>query len=134
MNSRMILFHQIDESDGSLVYMETLKDIPIEIKRTFYIFSTPEGATRANHANKTTDFVMISLNGCCKITTDDGKEKHVFTLNDPKSGIYVPKMTWIQASDFSLDCILLIFANEIYEKKKYIDNYDDFMNECKLLT
>lgn len=131
MNSRMILFNQIDEDDGSLVYMETLKEIPIKIKRIFYIFSTPKGATRANHANKTADFVMISINGSCKILTDDGKEKQIFNLNNPKNGIYVPKMTWIKAFDFSKDCILLVFSNEYYDKKKYIDNYDDFLEEFK---
>ena len=134
MSGRMILFNQIDEADGSLVFMETLKDNPFEIKRTFYIFSVPEENTRANHASKTTEFVLISINGYCKILTDDGKEKQIFSLNNPKSGIYVPPMTWIKAFDFSKDCILLVFTNEYYDKKKYIDNYHDFVDECKLLT
>ncbi|WP_378950786.1 sugar 3,4-ketoisomerase [Pelosinus sp. sgz500959] len=126
MKCREIEFKKVDELDGSLVYMESLKEIPFEIKRIFYIFNTPEDATRANHANKSTDFALICVHGYCKVSVDDGHEQMNVSLNSPNKGLYIPQLTWMKTYDFSTDCVLLVLANSPYEKNQYYENYEEF--------
>lgn len=127
MNYKIIDFKQVDESDGSLIYIESNADIPFEIKRVFYIFDTPDGVSRANHANKSTNFVLVCLHGSCKILVDNGCEQEDIQMSYANKGLYIPKMTWIKTYDFSKDCMLLVLASRAFEKDQYYENYDEFV-------
>jgi dTDP-4-dehydrorhamnose 3,5-epimerase-like enzyme len=127
-NCRLINLKQVDEEDGSLVFMEGKSEIPFEIKRVFYIFHAPEGVTRADHANKNTDFVLISVHGSSKILVDDGEGKKKFVLSSPNEGLYIPKMIWMEIYDFSSDSVLLVLASRKYEKNQYYEEYGEY---CK---
>ncbi|MBK5241010.1 FdtA/QdtA family cupin domain-containing protein [Clostridium sp.] len=126
MDCKLIYFSQVNEEDGSIVFMEGMKEIPFEIKRVFYIFSTPKGATRADHANKNTDFVLINVYGTSSIEVDDGIKKVVFELSSPNVGLYIPHMTWMKTYNFSSDSVLLALASRQYEKNQYYEDYKEF--------
>lgn len=128
MESHIIEFTQVDEQDGSLVFVEGTKEIPFEIKRVFYIFDNPQDAVRANHANKKTDFVLIAVSGSVKVEVDDGVDKQTYVLNEPKKGLYIPHMTWMRTFDFEKEAVLLVLASEKYEKNQYYEEYEAFFN------
>jgi len=46
----VIKFKNNLDSNGSLVSLEELKNIPFELKRLFYIFNTSNDARRGKHA------------------------------------------------------------------------------------
>lgn len=132
MKSRLISFTQIDENDGSLVFMEGNSEVPFAIQRVFYIFSNPEDAVRANHANRNTDFVLIAVHGSVKVELDDGKEKMTYTLNESNKGLYIHHMTWMRTYDFEQDAVLLVLASEKYDKKQYYEIYEEFIEATKV--
>lgn len=127
MKSHEIELTQIDEADGSLVFLEGMSEIPFEIKRVFYIFNNPKDAVRADHANRNTDFVLIAVHGSVKVEVDDGKEKAIHTLDVPNKGLYIPHMTWMRTFDFDKDAVLLVLASERYEKNQYYEVYEEFV-------
>lgn len=127
MESRLIEFTQVDEEDGSLVFMEGTKEVPFEIKRVFYIFDNPKDAVRANHANKETDFVLIAVHGSVKVEVDDGTDKQTYTLHESKKGLYIPHMTWMRTFDFEKEAVLLVLASEKYAKNQYYEDYKEFL-------
>lgn len=113
---------------GNLVVIEGSEHIPFDIKRMFYIYGVNDNKSRGNHANIDSEFVMVALSGSVKVSIDDGKEKYECILNNPKKGLYLPKLTWKSMSEFSDNAILLVISNTHYNKEEYINNYDEFID------
>ena len=131
-NVQMIEFPQKGDSRGHLVIIESLKDIPFEIKRIFYIYGSDDAVVRGQHANRKSEFVLVNVAGTCKVKVKDGRgNEAVFSLNRPHTGIYLPKMTWKDMYDFSEDSVLLCLSSEYYDAKEYIRNYDEFVSIIK---
>lgn len=116
---------------GALVVIEGEKNIPFNIKRLFYIYGVNDNKSRGNHANIDSEFVMVALNGSVNVHVDDGYKKYDYTLNDPKKGLYLSKLTWKCMDNFSKDAILLVIANTHYNKEEYINDYDEFIKVVK---
>ena len=57
MKCRKIIFQQKGDERGSLVVIESNKDIPFEIKRVFYMINTLNDVARGQHANIESDFI-----------------------------------------------------------------------------
>lgn len=131
-NVQMIEFPQKGDSRGHLVIIESLKDIPFEIKRIFYIYGSDDTVVRGQHANRKSEFVLVNVAGTCKVKVKDGRgNEAAFSLNRPHTGIYLPKMTWKDMYDFSEDSVLLCLSSEYYDAEEYIRNYDEYVSIVK---
>lgn len=127
---QMLEFSQLGDERGHLVVLETIKDIPFDIKRVFYIYGSDNKAIRGQHANKKSEFVLVNVAGTSKVKIKDGEgNEAIFCLNRPHTGIYLPQMIWKEMYDFSEDSVLLCLSNEYYDPKEYIRNYQDFEKE-----
>lgn len=126
-----INFQYNGDDRGSLVIVESNKIIPFDIKRLFYIYGVKDDKSRGNHANIDSEFVMVALKGNVTVMVDNGFEKIEYVLDDPKKGIYLPKLTWKSMYNFSEDSILLVIANTLYNKDEYINDYEQFKKYVK---
>ena len=117
---KILNFKEMGDERGRLVAIEALKDIPFEIKRIFYIYGTEPNVVRGQHANKKSEFVLINVQGSCKVRVYYENEEKVFVLDKPRMGLYIPKLVWKDMYDFSKDSILLSISNEYYDKDEYI--------------
>jgi dTDP-4-dehydrorhamnose 3,5-epimerase-like enzyme len=125
---KLILFPQVGDERGSLVIVEGGKDIPFEIQRVFYIYGSDENVVRGQHANHTTDFMLINVSGTSKVKIVDGHNvAYVVHLDKPHYGIYLPHMRWKDMYDFSPDSVLLALANTHYDPTDYIRDFDEFL-------
>jgi len=93
------------------------------------MYGTKENVVRGQHANRKSQFVLINLQGACKILCDDGVNQEVIVLDKPHKAVYLEKMVWKNMYDFSPDTILLVFSNEHYDGNEYIRDYNKFLNE-----
>lgn len=118
----------LGDERGQLVAIEGSKDIPFDIKRVFYIYGTQSGIPRGNHSHYKTRQYLIAVAGSCKVTLDDGISKSVYSLDSPNIGLLQNKMVWGVMHDFSKDCVLLVLADEYYDAKDYIVDYDQFIS------
>ena len=75
---------------GNLSFVEQLKHIPFEIKRSYWIYDVPGGAERGGHAYRKNDEFMIALSGSFDVVLNDGKEEKIYHLNRSYYGLYVP--------------------------------------------
>ena len=112
---------------GHLISLEMDINWPFEGKRAFYIFDTKTNIKRGIHANKHSEFLLIAINGSCKVKVDTGKKQEDFILNNPHKALYLNKMVWKEMYDFSYNAILLVLASTCYDEKEYIRNYDEFL-------
>ena len=58
---QLLNFSTLGDNRGSLVALESNKQIPFEIKRTYYIFGTKQGVSRGFHAHKNLSQVLICV-------------------------------------------------------------------------
>ena len=114
---------------GQLIAIESQNDIPLEIKRVFYIYGTEKNIPRGMHAHFKTKQYLIAVTGSCRVTLDDGHEETTYNLNRPYIGLLQNEMIWGSMHDFSYDCVLMVLADLPYDEKDYIYDYADFIRE-----
>ena len=131
MKIELIDFEIKGDDRGSLIALESIKNIPFSIKRVYFIYNTKENVTRGRHAHKKLNQVAVCVNGNCTILLDDGKEKKSILLDFPNIGLIIREMIWRDMYDFSDDCVLLVLASELYDEADYIRTYDDFREMVK---
>ena len=126
---KILEFGDLGDERGKLVVVEGNMDIPFEIKRVFYIYGSDKDVVRGQHANRTSEFVLINVSGSSKVRVDNGFEEEIIELNRPRMGLYLPTMVWKDMYDFSEDSVLLGLANTHYDAKDYIRDYDEYLKE-----
>ncbi len=131
MNYKLIDTTAFGDLTGHLVVFEKGCNCPFDVKRIFYIFDTVPGKIRGQHANRNSEFLLIAINGSCKVKVDDGKKQEIFELNSPFNALYLNKMVWKDMYDFSYNATLLVLTNTVYDESEYIRNYDDFIKEIQ---
>ena len=126
MNYKLIDMKVFGDERGHLISLQKDNNSPFEVKRCFYIFDTKPGVVRGAHANKNSEFLLIAINGSCKVKIDDGVNQETVELNNPHTALYLDKMLWKEMFDFSYNAILLVLANTHYDENEYIRDYNNF--------
>lgn len=130
---KFIRFKQNGDERGHLVVVEGSNDVPFEIARIFYIYESDKNVIRGQHANRNSEFVLINVSGTSKVKVDTGTHTEIFELNEPHTGIYIPKMVWKDMYDFSEDSVLLVLSNIKYDPDEYIRDYDKYISEVNVI-
>lgn len=126
-----INIRQYGDDRGKLTTIESLNDIPFEIKRVYYISDVSFNKERAHHAHKTSKRVLTAINGSCKVSLFDGKIKKEFILNSKTKGVYFNNHVWCELSEFKDDAIVLALSDMFYDENDYIRNYEDYIQFLK---
>ena len=113
--------------DGALLPFELGSDFPFAPKRMFYVYDTPEGSVRGNHAHHTTEQVLICLSGQIDVICHDGKSKKIYSLESPTQGLYIPSMIWDECVYALQNSVLLVLSSTSYDPKDYITDYQQFL-------
>lgn len=122
----MIYFPKINDSRGNLSFIEEQNQIPFQIKRVYYLYDVPSGATRGGHAHKALEQIIIALSGSFDVILDDGRNKQAYFLNRPHYGLYIPPGVWRELENFSSNSIALSLVSAPYEESDYIRDYETF--------
>lgn len=125
-NPKIINLTKVLDDRGNLSVVEELKDIPFNIKRTYWIYDVPGGEVRGGHAYKENEEFIIALSGSFDVLLDNGIEDKVFSLNRSYYGLYVPKGLWRQMLNFSTNSLALILASTEFDLSDYIYDYNLF--------
>ena len=114
------------DARGNLSFVENLKQIPFEIKRTYWLYDVPGGESRGGHAYRENEEFIIALSGSFDVVLDDGINRKVFSLNRSYYGLYVPKGLWREMENFSTNAFALEFGSSLYDETDYIRDYQQF--------
>ncbi|KPI56316.1 dTDP-6-deoxy-3,4-keto-hexulose isomerase [Clostridioides difficile] len=112
---------------GYLVSLESYKNIPFDIKRTYYTYNVPNTVKRGLHAHKTLKQVLICLKGELKVKCSDGVKEETFLLDNPNEGLFIGKNIWREMSGYKEDTLLIVLASDFYDESDYIRDYDEFL-------
>ncbi|MCT4716370.1 FdtA/QdtA family cupin domain-containing protein [Enterobacteriaceae bacterium H18W14] len=131
MKIKLIPLQAHGDDRGSLIALEEENNIPFEIKRVYYMFSTKDGVRRGLHAHKRLKQVAIAVRGSCRFVLDDGTERVELLLDNPAQGLLIDSCIWREMYDFSEDCVLMVLADCLYDESDYIRDYEKFLEEVK---
>ncbi|WP_457098556.1 sugar 3,4-ketoisomerase [Microbacterium sp. P5_E9] len=112
------------DARGHLVAVTAGENVPFEIRRVFWIFGNTAGLPRAGHASSRTTELLISVAGSCRATLDGPTGVHAVTLDRPDHSLLVPPLTWLELSEFTVDCVLLVLADTEYAADHTITSLD----------
>lgn len=124
---KLIEFNVLGDERGQLMVLETMKNIPFEMKRVYYLTGTKPEIPRGFHAHKELLQVAVCVSGKCLMVMDDGVKKENVWLDSPNKAIFIDKLIWHEMHHFSADCVLLVVASELYDENDYIRSYADFV-------
>lgn len=123
---RTVQFPKITDPRGNLTFVEGGREVPFEIRRTYWIYGVPGGEERGGHAYRELHEVIIALSGSFEVHLDDGARRSTHLLSRGYVGLYVPNMIWRQLESFSTNAVCLILASERYDESDYLRDYAAF--------
>ncbi|WP_440881203.1 sugar 3,4-ketoisomerase [Tenacibaculum sp. C7A-26P2] len=130
---KKIKFKLFSDGRGDLVPIEIGNqkyDVPFEVKRCYFI-SVPTNenkAVRGKHAHKNLKQVIVCLNGSftLRLLNRNGEEESI-RLSKKDEGIYIENLVWRELNNFSDNCVILVLANQHYDKDDYITDINEFL-------
>lgn len=130
-NCKIVDLPKIADPRGNLTFIEGERNIPFDIKRVYYLYDVPGGATRAGHGHKTLQQLIIAMSGSFDVTLDDGTERQRYHLNRSYNGLYVCSMMWREIDNFSSGSVCMVLASDFFDESDYFRYYDDFLEAVK---
>lgn len=119
----------VHDQRGNLSVVEGGDLVPFDIKRLYYLYDVPGGATRGGHAHKNLRQLIIAASGSFDVVLDNGKTRQKFSLNRSYKGLYIPTMIWREIENFSSGAVCMVLASEHYDESDYIYDYNEFLTE-----
>ncbi len=129
--NKIIELPKIIDPRGNLTVAESIKNIPFDIKRVYWVYDVPSGEHRGGHAHKQCKELLVAVSGSFTVTLDDGNEKHTYLLNHPYQGLFIDVNIWRTLDDFSSGAVCLVLASEMFEEEDYIRDYNDYLEYVK---
>lgn len=127
MDNKIIELQKITDPRGNLTVAEANKNVPFDIKRTYWVYDVPGGECRGGHAHKQCLEFIVAVSGSFHVTLDNGKKKTTYLLNHPWQGLLVDTGVWRTLDDFSSGAVCMVLASEKFEEEDYIREYDDYL-------
>ena len=128
---RIIELPVINDARGNLSYIEENRHIPFDIRRVYYLYDVPGGATRGGHAHKDLHQLIIAMSGSFDVVLDDGTAKKRFHLNRSYHGLYVCPMVWRELDNFSSGSVSMVLASDYFDESDYFRDYSEFVDSVR---
>ena len=117
----------VSDDRGCLTAIEGGQHLPFEIKRVFFMHQVARGADRGGHAHRDTDQFAMAVHGSVRITVADGTLARTVKLDNPRWGIYLPRMTWTRLFEFSEEAVCLVLASTHYDRSRSVRTWQDYL-------
>ena len=124
---KIIDLPKITDMRGNLSFIEGGRHVPFDIRRVYYLYDVPGGASRGGHGHKKLYQLMIAISGGFTVLLDDGVQHKTYTLNRPYEGLIICPMIWRELDNFSSGSVCVVMASEQYDEEDYYRDYASFI-------
>lgn len=115
---------------GNLSYIEKGVGFPFEVRRVFWTFNVPGGASRGGHAYRTQNELIVSVSGAFNVATVNqlGQRKN-FRLDRGDFGLFLPPLVWRWMDGFSTNAVGLHVSDSDFVESDYIREMGQFLDK-----
>jgi hypothetical protein len=124
-NCSVFELKKVHNRAGNLTFLEE-QGLPFPIKRIYYLYDVPGGASRGGHAHRHLYQLIVAASGSFDVLLNDGRNKKIIQLNRPYFGLLVVPGIWREIFNFSSGAICLVLASHKYDQADYIRDYEVF--------
>lgn len=111
---------------GKLSFYQEASDALFEIRRAYWIYDVPDGATRGFHAHTELKQLLVCMAGSVQIDLENLRgEQFQFTLDRPSKALFITPVHW-RTMKFRQDSVLMCLASELYSEDDCIRDYQAF--------
>lgn len=114
--------------NGNLTVVESMRQIPFDINRVYYLYDVPGDAERGGHSHRALQQFIVAVSGCFDVVIDDGVKQRRITLNRPYKGLLIRQGIWRVLDNFSSGAVCMVVASEHYDEADYVRDYDTFLS------
>jgi hypothetical protein len=126
---RTIALSRRRRPQGSTAEAIPFVDVPFEIRRVYYLYDVPGGASRGGHAHRELEQVLIAASGAFEVALSDARGARAIRLDRAHRGVYIAPGIWRELRNFSSGAICLTLASAPYDEADYIRDYEEFRRE-----
>lgn len=101
--------------------------LPFCLRRVFYIYDIPSGASRGTHGHRAVWEFIVAASSCFEVDVDDGLRRRTFRLDRPYRGLLVPPGLWVHLRDFSSAAVALVLSSAPYDAADNINDRAEFL-------
>ena len=102
------------------------KELPIQVRRVFWLHHIAEGQDRGAHALLNSSEIMVAVHGSFIVDLDDTVNNTSVLLDDPSKGLVIKPGVWFRTHSYKEDGVSLILAEEEYARDKYTYDYEEY--------
>lgn len=124
---RIIELPRFLDPRGNLAVIEECRELPFKIERCHWIYDVPGGGDREGHAYHTNEELIVALSGSFDVITRYPDREERVTLNRSYLGLYVPRLTWREITNFSTNAVVLVLSSRPYADEEYILDYKKYL-------
>jgi WxcM-like, C-terminal len=100
---------------------------PFPVRRVYWIHGVSAGDLRGHHAHRTTQQLMVAVNGAFEVVLDDGRDTRRFRLDAPTRALWVPGGLWRVFETLVDGSVMLVMASSHFDEREYIRDYDQYL-------
>ncbi|MCM1349027.1 MAG: FdtA/QdtA family cupin domain-containing protein [Firmicutes bacterium] len=112
---------------GSLSIADNAAQLPLNVKRIFYIYDIPAGVERGGHAHHSMNELIVAVTGCVDVEITDGTTEKTITLRHPSQALFLPAGIWRSLCRFSAGCVVLSLCDTDYNEADYIRDFNEYL-------
>jgi len=122
----LIKLNRVASKGGVLSSIQADESLPMEIKRSYWIYDTDENALRGHHVHLNSSRILVCLAGAVEVLLE-GKSGLIsrWNISRPDVALFIPTLHWINLR-FSPGTILLVFASCLLEEDNMLKSYTEF--------
>lgn len=120
-------FPEMEDTRGVLTVIDQQAQFDWPMQRLFIIRGVPGDSTRGRHAHRSLQQIILAAAGHFTLKLFDGKDWKSFAMTSPSRGIRIPKMVWVELTDFSEGAAALVIADRPYDENDYIRDLETYI-------
>ncbi|RNI29593.1 WxcM-like domain-containing protein [Rufibacter immobilis] len=125
---QLLPLRHLPDAAGTLVSTQDTTGLPFAVQRVFWVFASAQGTQRGGHAHRTTQELLVVVQGTVRVETQTAQGRKTFELTGPTQSLYIPPLCWITVHP-SANAVLCCMTSTVFNEADYIREHAVFQNE-----
>ena len=120
----------VDSGGNGIENWSMAEKLGFEAPRVFWLTNVASGQWRGRHAHRDSILATFAVNGSCRLTLDDARQKQIVELKERGPGLVIGPWIWHDLYDFSAGAAVYVIASTRYSEADYIRDYATFIEDA----